>query len=51
MLTINSIDLCYGAAQARRKVSVKALTGKVTCVLGRDRASMDEDDIRRRMSV
>jgi urea transport system ATP-binding protein len=36
MLTINSIDLYYGAAQALRKVSVEALMGEVTCVLGRN---------------
>ena len=36
MLSVNSIDLYYGAAQALRKVSVEALTGEVTCVLGRN---------------
>jgi len=36
MLSVDSIDLYYGAAQALRKVSVEALTGEVTCVLGRN---------------
>jgi urea transport system ATP-binding protein len=36
MLSVDSIDLFYGAAQALRGVSVKAAPGKVTCVLGRN---------------
>lgn len=36
MLTVESIDLFYGASQALRKVSVGATKGKVTCVLGRN---------------
>ncbi|HEY2526931.1 MAG TPA: urea ABC transporter ATP-binding subunit UrtE [Xanthobacteraceae bacterium] len=36
MLEANAIDLHYGAAQALRGVSLKALPGKVTCVLGRN---------------
>ena len=36
MLTVENIDLYYGAAQALRHVSVTAEPGKVTCVLGRN---------------
>lgn len=36
MLTVDSIDLYYGAAQALRRVSVTAEIGKVTCVMGRN---------------
>ena len=36
MLTIENIDLHYGAAQALRGVSLTAETGKVTTVLGRN---------------
>lgn len=36
MLTVRSIDLHYGAAQALRRVSVEAKIGEVTCVLGRN---------------
>ena len=36
MLTVESIDLHYGAAQALRHVSVTAEPGKITCVLGRN---------------
>ncbi len=36
MLSVESIDLFYGAAQALRGVSVKAEVGRVTCVLGRN---------------
>jgi urea transport system ATP-binding protein len=36
MLEVNGIDLHYGAAQALRRVSLKAEPGKVTCVLGRN---------------
>lgn len=36
MLSVDSIDLHYGAAQALRRVSLEAEAGKVTCVLGRN---------------
>ena len=36
MLSVETIDLYYGAAQALRSVSLKAEVGKVTCVLGRN---------------
>ncbi len=36
MLSVESIDLYYGAAQALRSVSLKAEIGKVTAVLGRN---------------
>jgi urea transport system ATP-binding protein len=36
VLTVESIDLHYGAAQALRHVSVGAERGKITCVLGRN---------------
>lgn len=36
MLTVDAIDLHYGAAQALRRVSVTAQIGKVTCVMGRN---------------
>ncbi|KZE34363.1 urea ABC transporter ATP-binding subunit UrtE [Chelatococcus daeguensis] len=36
MLSVDSIDLHYGAAQALRRVSLDAGAGKVTCVLGRN---------------
>jgi urea transport system ATP-binding protein len=36
MLEVNSIDLHYGAAQALRGISLKAVPGTVTCVLGRN---------------
>lgn len=36
MLTVESIDLSYGAAKVLRAVSVGAATGQVTCVLGRN---------------
>ncbi len=36
MLDVQSIDLFYGAAQALRRVSLKAELGRVTCVLGRN---------------
>ena len=36
VLTVESIDLHYGAAQALRHVSVAAEPGKITCVLGRN---------------
>jgi urea transport system ATP-binding protein len=36
MLTVNAINLHYGAAQALRQVSIAAKPGEVTCVLGRN---------------
>jgi urea transport system ATP-binding protein len=36
MLTVDAIDLHYGAAQALRRVTVTAEPGKVTCVMGRN---------------
>jgi urea transport system ATP-binding protein len=36
MLKVESVDLYYGAAQALRRVSVRAEAGKITCVLGRN---------------
>ena len=36
MLEVRDISLYYGAAQALRGVSLAALPGKVTCVLGRN---------------
>jgi urea transport system ATP-binding protein len=36
MLSVETIDLHYGAAQALRKVSIAAKAGEVTCVLGRN---------------
>ena len=36
MLTIDNINLHYGAAQALRGVSLSAPMGKITCVLGRN---------------
>ena len=36
MLTVDSIDLKYGAAQVLRGVSLTARPGEVTCVLGRN---------------
>jgi urea transport system ATP-binding protein len=36
MLSINAINLHYGAAQALRSVSLEAKPGEVTCVLGRN---------------
>ena len=36
MLTVENIDLYYGAAQALRRVSLKAEVGKITCVMGRN---------------
>ena len=36
MLSVEGIDLHYGAAQALRRVSVTATPGSVTCVLGRN---------------
>ena len=36
MLDVNSVNLHYGAAQALRSVSLTAIPGEVTCVLGRN---------------
>ncbi len=36
MLTVDAINLHYGAAQALRRVSVAADIGRITCVLGRN---------------
>lgn len=36
MLTIENVNLHYGAAQALRNVSLSAEMGKITCVLGRN---------------
>jgi len=36
MLSVESVDLFYGAAQALRSVSLTARPGRVTCVLGRN---------------
>jgi urea transport system ATP-binding protein len=36
MLEVSAIDLHYGAAQALRAVSLTAVPGEVTCVLGRN---------------
>ena len=36
MLTVQNVDLYYGAAQALRSVSLSAAIGKVTCLLGRN---------------
>ena len=36
MLDVNANDLYYGAAQALRGISMKAVPGTVTCILGRN---------------
>lgn len=36
MLTVENVDLFYGAAQALKDVSMQSETGKVTCVMGRN---------------
>jgi urea transport system ATP-binding protein len=36
MLSVEKINLHYGAAQALRSISIEARPGKVTCVLGRN---------------
>src|SRR5580693_6598249 len=36
MLSVDNINLFYGAAQALRSVSLKAQIGRITCVLGRN---------------
>jgi urea transport system ATP-binding protein len=36
VLSVDKVDLHYGAAQALRKVSISAESGKITCILGRN---------------
>ncbi|HEX2114289.1 MAG TPA: ATP-binding cassette domain-containing protein, partial [Alphaproteobacteria bacterium] len=36
MLSVQNVDLFYGAAQALRSVSLTANIGRVTCLLGRN---------------
>jgi urea transport system ATP-binding protein len=36
MLSVENVDLYYGASHALRRVSLAAVKGKVTCVLGRN---------------
>src|SRR5271169_6910540 len=36
MLSVEAIDLYYGASQALRRVSLTAQKGEVTCILGRN---------------
>src|SRR4051812_41049503 len=36
MLTVDKVDLFYGASHALRRVSLSAAKGQVTCVLGRN---------------
>lgn len=36
MLTVQNIDLFYGASQALKSVSLNAVSGNVTCVMGRN---------------
>jgi urea transport system ATP-binding protein len=36
MLTVENIDLHYGAAQALRAVSISAEPGRITCIMGRN---------------
>jgi urea transport system ATP-binding protein len=36
MLAVENVDLYYGAAQALRRVSIGAETGRITCLLGRN---------------
>jgi urea transport system ATP-binding protein len=36
MLSVDTIDLHYGAAQALKRVTIEARVGEVTCVLGRN---------------
>ena len=36
MLSVENVDLHYGAAQALRSVSLSAEVGKITCVMGRN---------------
>jgi len=54
MLTVNNVDLYYGAAQALKDVSMAAETGQVTCIMGRNgvgktslmRAVVGQKDVR-----
>src|ERR1700719_3695451 len=36
MLTVEAVDLYYGASHALRRVSLEARKGEVTCILGRN---------------
>src|SRR6201997_4101672 len=36
MLSVDAVDLYYGASQALRRVSLLARKGEVTCILGRN---------------
>src|SRR2546429_3449460 len=36
MLSVEGVDLYYGASHALRRVSLSAAKGKVTCILGRN---------------
>ena len=36
MLSVEAIDLYYGASHALRRVSLSAKKGEVTCILGRN---------------
>ena len=36
MLRVDTIDLFYGASQCLRSVSIEAVKGKITCILGRN---------------
>src|SRR5277367_4074082 len=36
MLSVDAIDLYYGASQSLRRVSLTAKKGEVTCILGRN---------------
>jgi urea transport system ATP-binding protein len=36
MLSVDNVDLHYGAARALRRVSIEAQAGRITCVLGRN---------------
>src|SRR5437763_1973601 len=36
MLTVEAVDLYYGASHALRRVSLTAKKGEVTCILGRN---------------
>jgi urea transport system ATP-binding protein len=36
MLSVEAVDLYYGASHALRRVSLTAKKGEVTCILGRN---------------
>src|SRR5215831_1606284 len=36
MLSVEAVDLCYGASQVLRRVGFEAKKGEVTCILGRN---------------